>query len=251
MTSLMYCFFFVIVIISKVHTSSSSLGIVGGHDTDIAAHPWQVSLQVGEKHFCGGSLLNNEWVLTAAHCITEAKTIENLFVRAGATLYNSGGQRIGVKKAIVHEDWNDSFDYENDIGLLQLASPLTIRNVRPIALPPIDLNIPSGSSVSVTGWGLTKEKGNLSVTLQEVIINYVSNAECQKAYADMVTDLMLCAGFKDGGRGSCQADSGGPAIYNNQVVGVASFGIGCARAKYPDVFTRTSKYIKWIQKNMS
>lgn len=233
-------------------SSFPNVGIIGGHDTNISSHPWQVSLQYNDSnnkltHSCGGCLITTQWVLTAAHCVS-SRTPKNQKVRVGATSYDNGGQVVNIEKIISHEEYVYT---EHDIALLKLETPVTGQNIKPIALPSKDLNIPSGSLLNVTGWGLTQERGNQSVILQEVAVPYVSTEVCQSEFGGLnITKRHLCAGFEEGGKGPCNSDSGGPAVYKNEVVGVVSFSVGCARPHSPTIYTRVSEYLTWIQQHM-
>lgn len=232
--------------------SLSNLKIVDGHDTDIAQHPWQVSLQYLRWHICGGVLIADQWVLTAAHCVNEPITLKNLTVRLGSTLRNSTGKLMNIKKVILHYHFYVFKKFENDIALVQLDSQASGPNIKPIALPSPDLVIPTGAAFTVTGWGSTSERGNASLRLQELTIPSVNITQCQAEISQFhISENNLCAGFEEGGKGTCVADDGSPAVYKNQVVGLVSFSAGCARLHSPTVFGRVSKYVTWIQKNIT
>lgn len=232
------------------------LEIVGGKSTDISKHPWQVSLQENGSPSGGGILIDSQWVLTAAHCVESSYVKKNLAVRVGSTYSNSGGELIKPDKIIVHPGWNfqKTGQYDNDIALIKLASPVTIRTAHTIPLPSASLNILSGSDISVTGWGATDERnGTLPTVLQEVTVPYVQQEVCEKLYSHLTSKIsknMLCAGFVGiGKKDSCGGDSGGPAVYNNQVVGIVSWGLGCAQPDHPGVYTRVTEYLDWIRSN--
>lgn len=231
--------------------TSNKVGIVGGNDTDIKLHPWQISLQIKKKHLCGGSLITKQWVVTAAHCIDDPNEWPDFTVVAGTTKWDVSGQRLGIKSVIVHEQW-DNVSLSNDIALLELVSNTTIENAEPVQLPPTEnFTLPIGANISATGWGLTTEGGNLSEILQVVTLEYLPFEDCARAYS-ILTPMMLCAGGSPvGGKGTCQSDSGGPAIYENDIlVGITSFGSGCALPNYPDVYTNVAKYLPWIKKHV-
>lgn len=230
--------------------------IVGGHSTDIARHPWQVSLQRSNSHFCGGALISNRYVLTAAHCLDRILLPSVVSVRVGATQFNSGGQVISVSRIILHPGWNgNGRSYDNDIALVLLASSPTVANARAIALPAANAQIPDLANMAVTGWGSIREGGSVVTTLQEVIVPHVDLNRCANLYkasasAPPVTSVMLCAGIEaNGGKDACQGDSGGPAVYNNQLFGIVSWGIGCARPRFPGVYARVTSYLDWIKEN--
>lgn len=229
---------------------------MGGQATTIDRVPWQASLQRNGMHFCGGSIIRERWILTAAHCLDRITNTAQITVRVGSTLSTSGGQVIAVSRIILHPQWNgNGRSYDNDIALVQVASSPTVANARAIALPASNINIPDLATVSVTGWGATREGGSGIATLQAVSMPHVEINRCAALYrrnilAPPVTAVMLCAGVEGiGGKDACQGDSGGPAVWNNQLVGVVSWGIGCGRPGFPGVYAKVSSYITWINQN--
>lgn len=239
--------------------TDSPARIVGGHESQPSSRPYQVSLYQSYggswSHICGGTLIDANWVLTAAHCTH--RTSANAFrVRVGVhTLSNSyEGETIEVAQKIEHPEYNSETS-NNDICLLKLASPADVSQYPPALLPTtqiMDQAASAGDYVVVSGWGATREGGSGSNDLLETSVPIVSNSECQSAYREStITDNMLCAGFRSGGKDSCQGDSGGPLVaevggtfYN---VGVVSWGIGCARPNRYGVYAQTINYIDWIK----
>lgn len=213
--------------------------IVGGIETDISEHPYQLSLEYLGKHFCGAALISPEWAITAAHCV-DGLFINFLTVRAGSTESNKGGKVEQVKKSYKHNSYNKkSIDY--DIALLKLDEPIPDWYARPIMLPKEGLILREGVVANVTGWGSTSENGELAVKLRVAEIPIIALSKCRKAYGyNSITNRMFCAGLSDGGKDSCQGDSGGPLVFNDILYGVVSWGYGCARAGRPGVYTNVS-----------
>lgn len=237
--------------------------IVGGQPAAVGAWPWQAMVRSG-PYLCGGSLVAQEWVVTAAHCLYDAENNPIVASRISVVLgehnrAQSDGmeQFLTVEEVFVHEEFSD-WSNNNDIALLKLASPATINaRVKPIAplLSPEQDNLAMPGKLSmVTGWGSTGEGGSAAVILMEVEVPIVENEVCNRAYGT-ITENMVCAGYADGGKDSCQGDSGGPLVVPDQeggwhLAGLVSFGYGCARPNFYGVYTRVSQYVDWIESHI-
>ncbi|XP_018056815.1 PREDICTED: trypsin-1-like [Atta colombica] len=231
--------------------------IVGGVETLVNQYPWMVLLLYRGQFYCGGTIINSRHVLTAAHCVDRfdmKKLIARILEHDWNSTDESKTQDFQIEKIIKHPSYS-TINYDNDIALLKLKDTIKFQgSMRPACLPE-KVKTFAGKKGIATGWGAIEEGGQVSYTLQEVFVPILSNAECRatKYPARKITDNMMCAGFKEGGKDSCQGDSGGPLhIEENgvhQIVGIVSWGEGCAQSGYPGVYTRANRYLTWIGHN--
>nr|CAA50484.1 trypsinogen IV b-form [Homo sapiens] len=216
--------------------------IVGGYTCENSL-PYQVSLNSG-SHFCGGSLISEQWVVSAAHCY---KT--RIQVRLGEhniKVLEGNEQFINAAKIIRHPKYNrDTLD--NDIMLIKLSSPAVINaRVSTISLPTAPPA--AGTECLISGWGNTLSFGaDYPDELKCLDAPVLTQAECKASYPGKITNSMFCVGFLEGGKDSCQRDSGGPVVCNGQLQGVVSWGHGCAWKNRPGVYTKVYNYVDWIK----
>jgi len=240
--------------------------IVGGEEASDGEFPFQVSLRsvgaVGLTHFCGGSIIDENWVLTAAHCCAGQIPATMHVVAGGIKLNNFENEEEprNLDAIIGHPDYSAA-TISNDACLLKMKEPFEWTEfVQPIALPAVMQDTAAGSMVTVTGWGTTSEGAlGLPNVLHKVSVPVVSDEDCNASYGASgyaVADSMICAGLPEGGKDSCQGDSGGPFFSNEspetrELLGIVSWGIGCARAGYPGVYTEVSHFVEWITETMA
>lgn len=242
-----------------------STRIVGGTQSTEGNWPWVVSLQDSsasntyDGHYCGGTLINANWVLTAAHCVDGNKA-SDFVVRVGAwDLSTSGknGTRVAISRILIHPSY-DSSTNNNDLALLQLATSQTSTAIPVISASSMS-QVAAGDALITMGWGTTRyNTANYPSILRQVTLPLVDQATCvsdYKAIGQSITGNMLCAGEDSGGKDSCQGDSGGPLVYDDggtwKQVGVVSFGNGCGLAGYPGVYTKIANYNDWLAQNES
>uniref|UniRef100_A0A8C5Q0A6 Peptidase S1 domain-containing protein n=1 Tax=Leptobrachium leishanense TaxID=445787 RepID=A0A8C5Q0A6_9ANUR len=222
---------------------------VGGYTCEKNSVPYIVSLNIG-YHFCGGSLITSQWVVSAAHCY-QSRSISvrlgehNIAVSEGTEQFINSN-----KKPFRHSGYN-SRTLDNDIMLVKLSSPATLNSF--VGTVPLPSGCPSaGTSCLIAGWGNTLSSGsNYPSLLQCVDAPVLTDAQCNTAYPGEITNNMICVGYIEGGKDSCQGDSGGPVVCNGELQGVVSWGIGCALRNYPGVYVKVCNYNSWISSTIA
>ncbi|KAF7659526.1 hypothetical protein LDENG_00295870 [Lucifuga dentata] len=231
--------------------------VLGGENATVGSWPWQVSIHLtGFGHICGGSLISNQWVLTANHCmITTIPSFYTLYMgRLTQTGLNPHEVNRSVSQIIAHPDYNNSL-FNNDIALMKLSSPVNFTNfISPICLASNASLFHNSTACWATGWGrLTATDIVGSEVLQEVQVPVIGNRECSCQYRVVpqeinITSAMICAGQEN--RGICQGDSGGPLQCEQGAAwiqaGITSFGVPCA-ISIPEVYARVSEFQTWIE----
>ncbi|XP_064331609.1 serine protease 53-like [Phalacrocorax carbo] len=244
--------------------------VVGGTAARPGEWPWQVSLHLRGQHFCGGTLVTPQWVLSAAHCFqgpngSRAELTAWRAVVGRLRLQETGGQERTVAEVVIHEGYR-RVEGGHDLALVRLESPVTLGpRVGTICLPQADHPFAFGTPCWITGWGHVAENVSLppGSPLQKVALDLLSPATCNCLYSNLRRrDLahparpgMVCAGGQEGGRGACQADSGGPLACGGPggqwvQAGVLSFAVGCARPNGPVLATGLAAHARWLRRRL-
>ncbi|XP_041477083.1 uncharacterized protein LOC121425150 [Lytechinus variegatus] len=235
--------------------------VVGGKVSNEGQSPWTVLLwNTNEgKPLCGGVLLNRRWVVTASHCFSlSGLSIDEFEIRLGEHDIESisdNERTFRAEQIIKHPNFNEQ-TYDSDIALIKLQQPVTYTDyIIPLCLPSelrAEELLKAGTRGFVTGWGNTEEAGDYSRYLRRVRLTIASMQDCGRSHIDIITNNMFCAdgGRKADERDACQGDSGGPFVTkdNNRwyLLGIVSWGVGCARPGYPGVYTRVHRFRQWI-----
>ncbi|XP_072937681.1 trypsin CFT-1-like [Epargyreus clarus] len=231
--------------------------VVGGTETTIITYPFSAALLYTRDFFnyqqeCGGTIINNRSVMTAAHCVMGDAPIR-WQIRVGSVFANFGGAVMNTIMITIHPNYNVR-TLDSDIAIVRSATTFVFStSLRAASIAGANFNILDNALVWAIGWGATSYDGPRSETLRHVQIWVVNQATCISRYAELgltVTDNMLCAGWLDvGGRDQCIGDSGSPLVHNNVIVGIRSWGQRCGLPRYPGVSTRIPRFTAWITAN--
>ncbi|XP_013883985.1 chymotrypsin A [Austrofundulus limnaeus] len=228
--------------------------IVNGEEAVPHSWPWQVSLQdYTGFHFCGGSLINENWVVTAAHC--DVKISHRVILGEHDRSSNAEPiQTMAVGKVFKHPQYN-GYTINNDILLIKLASPAELNmRVSPVCVAETTDNFPGGMTCVTSGWGLTKYNNpNTPARLQQASLPLLTNEDCRLYWGSKITDIMICAGAE--GASSCMGDSGGPLVCQKSgawtLVGIVSWGSGICSTSMPGVYARVTKLRSWVDQTIA
>ncbi|XP_068895885.1 brachyurin-like [Tenebrio molitor] len=234
--------------LKKVSVKDIDSRIINGDQAGLAQFPWQAALFIGSYFVCSGSIISEEWILTAAQCIDGVGAVT---VLAGIVDLNGSGAVVQSSDLIVHKDY-DHDNFLNDIGLVQLRSPLTFtRYLAPIALA--DNLLEDGLDVTISGWGATVSDGDESQFLLYADLVTIRNSECIAIYGNTILDSIVCAESEMATvQNACYGDGGAPLVLDVETdpvhVGLLSFiGGDTCESGYPSGFTRTAAFRIWIR----
>lgn len=246
---------------------TSTFRVVGGELAQPGAWPWMTAIYLngpkGTEFWCGGTLINERFIMTAAHCTLDGRQkrfrASQYTARFGE--YNLRGTDPGesdifqISEIRVHPQFTGTGFY-NDLALFKLERPVRFTEyIQPICLPSNSQRQESfvGQVPTIVGWGTTYYGGRESTLLREVELPVWRNDDCDRAYLQPITDVFICAGYADGGKDACQGDSGGPLMLNMNgawtQIGIVSFGNKCAEPGFPGVYTRITHFLDWINQN--
>jgi len=233
--------------------------IINGTTVDIARHPYLVSLRYRRDnessymHECAGVIISEQALITSAQCLYGLPEETKLVAVAGANTRNGTDGFIYPVANWTHHPNYDPVTVDNDIGVLLLDTTLdlTLLGISSIGIRPERPAV--GRLATVAGWGYREEWGPSSYKLEQTEVPVVSSEQCTQIYgAGEVTERMICAGFVvQGGSDACQGDTGGPLVIDGQLVGLVSWGRGCARPNYPTVYCYVASFVDWIEETIA
>ncbi|XP_034387315.1 serine protease 57-like [Cyclopterus lumpus] len=217
--------------------------IVGGRDAAPQSRPYMASLQLRGRHNCGGVLVREDFVLTAAHCqIPRSYTV---VLGAGSLTANEPTkQEFSAVQSFPHPNYNG---HANDIMLIRLNGRAQLTAAVQL-IPPIRARLNASSQCFTAGWGDVGDNGTLPIRLQEVNVTLLTQRTCRRRWAGVpITRTMVCGTGARIFQGFCSGDSGGPLVCNGAAAGVVSFsGRRCGDPRTPDVYTRVPPFRRWI-----
>ncbi|XP_043454331.1 kallikrein-8 [Prionailurus viverrinus] len=231
------------------HLRAQESKVLGGQECEAHSQPWQTALFQGVRLLCGGVLIDDNWVLTAAHCKKQKYTVR--LGEHSLKKKDSSEQEMAVAQSIPHPCYNSSSeDHSHDLMLIRLRGQASLGpQVKPINLA--DHCPQAGQKCTISGWGtVTSPRENFPDTLNCAEVEIFPLKKCKDVYPGEVTDGMICAGDSNGAD-SCQGDSGGPLVCDGVLQGITSWGSDpCGRPERPGIYTNICRYLDWIKKTI-
>ncbi|XP_011875766.1 PREDICTED: trypsin-7-like isoform X2 [Vollenhovia emeryi] len=230
--------------------------IINGHSTYINSVPFMLSLRRNNKHVCCAAIINEKWAVTAAHCIYTTKNLKEITLCSGSTALHQKCIGHNVTKFLIHEKYNYIIN-DYDIAVIEVTPAFVFNDHTNAVNLATKRCTPCRKWGKICGWGLYLKFYHfliplLSENLRCAVVPRISNRQCQEYYMNrfVVTPRMTCYGYQEGGIDACQGDSGGPIVGpDNILLGITSWGDGCAERNSPGVYTDALFFNHWIKKN--
>lgn len=224
--------------------------IVGGAVTRISQVPYQLSVELYDRHICGANIITSNWALSAAHCFPDMFPIPAIRIRSGTSKATYYGRVHRIEEIIIHNNYHAKSDGTpvNDIALVKLRESFFYSHfVKRIDMFNENQSLSIGAVGVISGWGHVSEtKQNYALNLHVARVPIISRRECLQSYPNLPLG-QICAGYPKGNIDSCSGDSGGPLVINRKLAGVVSWGVGCGRPGYPGVYSDVTFYRRWIR----
>ncbi|XP_073847504.1 trypsin-1-like [Musca autumnalis] len=230
--------------------ASAASRIIGGQFATPGQFPYQVSLQLRGRHHCGGSIISETFIVTAAHCTVGQNPAAMKVVVGTTDLLARNGKVVNVAQFIIHPRYN-SQNQDFDMSLIRLAEPLKLgsSSVNKIEMADADTNFAADTLATISGFGAINGNLQLPNKLKFARVQLWSRDFCNPQNIPGITDRMICAGHPSGQVSSCQGDSGGPLTVDNKLFGVVSWGFGCGAQGKPAMYTYVGALRSWIKQN--
>ncbi|XP_036324547.1 chymotrypsin-1-like [Rhagoletis pomonella] len=235
-----------------IYPPQSNPRIVGGEAAPEGFAPYQISMQnLKGRHFCGGAIIDQRWIITASHCVSGASATKLQIFTGAQNLKNNTGKYYYPDRIVMHTSYNHP-PYANDIALLHLNDTIVFDEHTQAVKYGYE-SLKKDDELVLTGWGTMALGGSIPDILQTLTVRVVPYDECRKSHPDNLSNYVdvghLCT-FNDNGKGACHGDSGGPLVHNGTLVALVNWGLPCAKG-YPDVHASVAYYHDFIRTHLS